>query len=217
MTMTRRLFFKCLCLIFLTQIWGNATCQDSLYFENLTSKEKYVLIVGIENVLKFDPSIDNILYNAESVMKTGVVFKIKPFQVGPVSLMLFSGTVMKGSIDFEAKFDKVELFKDQNPQVRLGKLPFSKKETKGYKTKLEVYVGNSNTPSSWEIISFDATCVPKSGEIFTLEHKSAILDKAIIDYLTKAKSGNVLIIENVKVRSLGGTILKIPGLSLEVG
>jgi hypothetical protein len=127
--MTRRLFFKCLCLIFLTQIWGNATCQDSLYFENLTSKEKFVLIVGIENVLKFDPSVDNILFNAENVLKMGNVFKIKPIQAGPVSVMLFSGPVMKGSVDFEAKFNKLDLQKNLDPKVSLGSLPGGGKVT----------------------------------------------------------------------------------------
>lgn len=191
--------------------------QDSVYFENLTCKEKYVLFVGVENVLKFDASIDNILFNAENVFKKGSIFKIKPDQTGSLSVMLFSGSAMKGSIDFEAKYSKIELLKDEDPQVRLGRLPFSKKETNGYKTKLEVYVGNSSTLSNKEIISFDATCVPKRGEILTIEHKSAILDKKIIDYLTYAKSGDVLIIENVKVKSPDGTIRLIKGLSIQVG
>jgi hypothetical protein len=190
--------------------------QDSLYFENLTSKEKYVLIVGIDNVLKFDPSVDNILFNAENVLKTGSIFKFKPNQVGAVSVMLFSGSAMMGSIDFEVKYSKLELLKNQDPRVRLGRLPFSKNEPKGYQTKLELYSGNSNTLSPLQIISFEATCVPKNGDIITIQHKSEVLDKKIIEYLTYAKSGDVLLIENVKVKSPDGTMRKIPGLTTSI-
>lgn len=196
----------------------NAACQDSVYFENLTSKEKYVLIVGIENVLKFDPSIDNILFNAESVMKTGVVFKINPIQVGPVSVMLFSGPVMKGSVDFEAKFNKLDLQNNLDPKVSLGSLPGGRKVT-AYEllnnSALRIYTGKIIQSSS-EIVSYDATYIQKKGDIIESEQKSAELNKTILDQIKQAKSGDVLLIENVKVRSPDGSLRRIKGLSYQI-
>ena len=193
--------------------------QDSLYFENLTSNEKYVLIVGIENVLKFDPSIDNILFNAENVQKKGVVFKIKPIQVGPVSVMLLSGTTMKGSIDFDAKFNKLDLQKNLDPKVRLGSLPGGGKVT-AYallsNSALRIYTGTI-VPSAFSIFSFNALYIPKKGAVAAdAEHKSAELNNTILDFIKQAKSGDVLIIENVKIKGPDGMVRKIPGLSYQI-
>ena len=193
--------------------------QDSLYFENLTSNEKYVLIVGIENVLKFDPSIDNILFNAENVQKKGVVFKIKPIQVCPVSVMLFSATAMKGSIDFEAKFNTIDLQKNLDPKVRLGSLPGGGKVTTYAllnNSALRIYTGTI-VPSAFSIISFNALYIPKKGTVAAdAEHKSAELNNTILDYIKQAKSGDIFIIENVKIKGPDGMVRKIPGLSYQI-
>lgn len=217
--MARRLYIKYLCLLFLIQVFGSATCQDSVYFENLTSKEKYVLIVGIENVLKFDPSIDNILFNAESLVRKGSIFKIRPSQIGPVSVMVFSGTAMQGSIDFMAKFNKIDLQKNLEPKVRLGSLPGGGKVT-AYELlnnlALRIYVGNV-IPSNLEIVSFNCLFIAKNGNTaIDADHKSSALNQTIIDHLKQSKSGDVLMIENVKVKSIDGSLRRVQGLSYQI-
>lgn len=216
--MTRRLLNKFLGLLFLSFFWINLNSQDSLYFENLTSKEKYVLIVGIENVLKFDPSIDNILFNAENILKNGANFKIRPNQAGPVTVMLFSGTVMKGSIDFDAKFNKIDLQKNLDPKVRLGSLPGGGKIS-AYdllnNSSLKIYTGDI-VSTTQKIVSFHLTYIPKKGDIIEAEHNSAELNKAIIESIKQSKSGDVLLIENVKVLSPDSTMRRIPGLSYQI-
>jgi hypothetical protein len=217
--MPRRIMHKSVGLFLLCHFWISSFSQDSLYFENLTCKEKYVLIVGIENVLKFDPSIDNILFNAEHVLKKGSIFKIKPNQVGSSSVMLFSGTSMKGSIDFEAKYYKQDLQKNLDPKVKLGSLPGGGKVT-AYEllsnSALRIYTGNS-IGSSYEILSFNAIRLPKNGDVADdVEHNSAELNKTILDYIKQSKSGDVLLIENVKVRSPDGSLRRIEGLSYQI-
>ncbi|MBL7790150.1 MAG: hypothetical protein JNL75_10020 [Chitinophagales bacterium] len=216
--MTRRLLNKFLGLLFLSFFWINLNSQDSLYFENLTSKEKYVLIVGIENVLKFDPSIDNILFNAVNILKNGANFKIRPNQAGPVTVMLFSGTVMKGSIDFDAKINKIDLQKNLDPKVRLGSLPGGGKIS-AYdllnNSSLKIYTGDI-VSTTQKIVSFHLTYIPKKGDIIEAEHNSAELNKAIIESIKQSKSGDVLLIENVKVLSPDSTMRRIPGLSYQI-
>lgn len=192
--------------------------QDSLYFENLTSNEKYVLIVGIENVLKFDPSIDNILFNAENFFKKGSVFKIKPDQTGSLSIMLFSGSAMKGSIDFEAKINKVDLQGNLVKKVRLGSLPEGGMVTVYELLNnpvLKIYKGKILEPS-FEIVSYDVTYIQKNGNVIESEQKSAELNKTILNYIKQAKSGDIMLIENVNVKSLDSTFRKLPGLSYQI-
>ena len=216
--MPRRIMHKSAGLFLLCHFWISIFSQDSLYFENLTCKEKYVLFVGVENVLKFDPSIDNILFNAENVFKKGSIFKIKPNQTGPLSIMLFSGSTMKGSIDFEAKYNKQDLQKNLDPKVKLGSLPGGGKVT-AYEllsnSALRIYTGKI-IQCSLEIISYDVTFVQKKGDVIESEHKSAELNNTILDYIKQAKSGDVLLIENVKVRSPDGSLRRIEGLSYQI-
>lgn len=216
--MTGKLYFKTFCLLVLLNLGGKLTCQDSLYFENLTSKEKYVLLLGIENVLKFEPSIDNILFNAENILKQGVVFRIRPNQVGPVTVMLFSGTSMKGSIDFEVKINKVDLQGNLVKKVRLGSLPEGGMVTVYELLNnpvLKIYKGKILEPS-FEIVSYDVTYIQKNGNVIESEQKSAELNKTILNYIKQAKSGDIMLIENVKVKSLDSTFRKLPGLSYQI-
>jgi hypothetical protein len=193
--------------------------QDSIYFQNLTSSEKTTLIIGKDNLLKFDSSIDNILFNSENILKTGKIFRVKPNQSGSISIMLFSGTSMKGSIDFEAKFSKSELLKNRIPQVRLGSLQYGGKVTKidlVKNTNLNVYFENSTNLNGMEIISFDATYFQKRGDIIDSEHKSSELNEEIIKYVKLAKSGDILFLENIKVKCLDGSIRKIVGVTYQI-
>jgi hypothetical protein len=193
--------------------------QDSLLLENLNSNDKKVLIVGIENNLKFDSKIDNILVNAENVQKKGSFFKVRPTREGPISIMLFSGNTMIGSVDFEAKFVKLELQKNLAPIVKFGCLPGGGKVTVYdllNNLSLKLYQG-SLVSNNFEIVSFDCLFIPKKGDVVTeYAHTSPELNKNIVELIKKAVSGDLIILENLKLKGADGHFRKIPGLSYQV-
>ncbi|MFN9954045.1 MAG: GldM family protein, partial [bacterium] len=80
---------------------------------------------------------------------------------------------------------------------------------------IENYTGKI-IQSSLEIISYDVTFVQKKGNIIESEQKCAELNKTILEYIKQAKSGDVLLIENVKVRSPDGSLRRIKGLSYQI-
>lgn len=216
--MMGRQFHKCVNLFLLCHIFIDLHSQDRLVFENLTGREKYVLLAGKENVLKFESNIDNIIINSEKILKNGSLFKVKPNQVGPLSLILLSGSTKKGRIDFEVKLSDQGLPIKYEYIARLGSLPEGSNVTAAELLDnliVKIYRGNEISTGS-SIFSFYITYVQKQGDIIEAEHKSAELNKEIIEQIKLAKSGDVAMLENIKIKCQDGTIRRIQGVSYQI-
>jgi hypothetical protein len=189
--------------------------QDSVYYENLTCKEKFSLLVGIKNKLYFDKKINSIQFRGKKIEKSGTYFFINVSDTGYQKIKLYTDSIEIAEIIFHCKEPTNEIVVDSS-SVRLGNVLIQdkiKKSTLVEQRELKLPI--SSFFKNFKIVSFDFTLY-KNLRPIEIVNETAKFGNEVLSLLYNANVGDVLIIENVKIKSPDGTVRKIPGLSYQI-